>query len=80
MPPDHFVQTRTRLDLHGRTAAGIVMSQNVLSRNEAIAALASYELAPAGSRPFETLSGGLQARLQILLLEPSGATFLLRTS
>lgn len=40
-------------------------------------ALARYELAPAGSRPFETLSGGQQARLQILLLELSGATLLL---
>ena len=37
-----------------------------------------YELAHAApSRPFESLSGGQQARLQILLLELSGATLLL---
>ncbi len=42
-----------------------------------MAALARYELAPARGQPFETLSGGQQARLQILLLELSGATLLL---
>jgi ATPase subunit of ABC transporter with duplicated ATPase domains len=36
-----------------------------------------YELARAGEQTFETLSGGQQARLQILLLELSGATLLL---
>ena len=36
-----------------------------------------YELAYAGEQRFETLSGGQQARFQILLLELSGATLLL---
>ena len=36
-----------------------------------------YELAYAAEQRFETLSGGQQARLQILLLELSGATLLL---
>src|SRR5690606_37142961 len=36
-----------------------------------------YELARAGDQTFESLSGGQQARLQILLLELSGATLLL---
>lgn len=40
-------------------------------------ALARYELAPTRRRPFGTLSGGQQARLQILLLELSGCTLLL---
>ncbi|MFI0373886.1 ABC-F family ATP-binding cassette domain-containing protein [Actinomadura sp. 1N219] len=75
--PGHFVQTHARPDLQGRTPAQILMSENALTRNDAMAALARYELAPAGSRPFETLSGGQQARLQILLLELSGATLLL---
>ncbi|GAA4241283.1 ATP-binding cassette domain-containing protein [Actinomadura meridiana] len=75
--PGHFVQTHVRHDLQGRTPAQIVMAENALTRNDAMAALARYELAPAGSRPFETLSGGQQARLQILLLELSGATLLL---
>ncbi|GAA4313124.1 hypothetical protein GCM10023178_22640 [Actinomadura luteofluorescens] len=40
-------------------------------------ALARYELAPTRRQPFQTLSGGQQARLQILLLELSGCTLLL---
>jgi ATPase subunit of ABC transporter with duplicated ATPase domains len=45
--------------------------------NEAMSALARYELAVIARQPFETLSGGQQARLQILLLELGGATLLL---
>src|SRR5699024_12683304 len=36
-----------------------------------------YELARAGEQTFDSLSGGQQARFQILLLELSGATLLL---
>ena len=36
-----------------------------------------YELAHASEQTFDTLSGGQQARFQILLLELSGATLLL---
>jgi ATPase subunit of ABC transporter with duplicated ATPase domains len=75
--PGHFVQTHARPDLHGRTPADLVMSGYARTLNEAMAALARYELAPAGGQRFETLSGGQQARLQILLLELSGATLLL---
>jgi ATPase subunit of ABC transporter with duplicated ATPase domains len=45
--------------------------------NEAMAALARYELQVCARQPFGTLSGGQQARLQILLLELAGATLLL---
>ncbi len=75
--PGHFTQTNARPDLHGRTPAELVSAEYALTLNEAMAALARYELAPTGGRPFETLSGGQQARLQILLLELSGATLLL---
>ncbi|MDP9868334.1 MULTISPECIES: ABC-F family ATP-binding cassette domain-containing protein [Streptosporangium] len=75
--PGHFVQTHARPDLHGRTPAELVTSEYALTLNGAMAALARYELAPAGNQRFETLSGGQQARLQILLLELSGATLLL---
>ncbi|QFY08678.1 ATP-binding cassette domain-containing protein [Nonomuraea phyllanthi] len=75
--PGHFAQTHVRPDLHGRTAADVVTREHAMTRNEAMAALARYELAPAGGQAFETLSGGQQARLQILLLELSGATLLL---
>ncbi|MEV0821788.1 ABC-F family ATP-binding cassette domain-containing protein [Nonomuraea rubra] len=75
--PGHFAQTHLRPDLLGRPTAEVVMHEHAMTRNEAMAALARYELAPAGGQPFETLSGGQQARLQILLLELSGATLLL---
>lgn len=75
--PGHFVQTHSRPDLHGRTPAELVTTEHALTLNEAMAALARYELAPAAQQRFETLSGGQQARLQILLLELSGATLLL---
>jgi ATPase subunit of ABC transporter with duplicated ATPase domains len=75
--PGHFVQTHARPDLRGRTPAEIIMTEHACTLNDAMRALARYELAPAGSRPFETLSGGQQARLQILLLELSGCTLLL---
>ena len=42
-----------------------------------MAALARYELHKCARQPFGTLSGGQQARLQILLLELGGATLLL---
>ncbi|GAA4203395.1 ATP-binding cassette domain-containing protein [Streptosporangium oxazolinicum] len=75
--PGYFVQTHARPDLAGRTPADIVTAAGSLTLNDAMAALARYELAPAGRQSFETLSGGQQARLQILLLELSGATLLL---
>jgi len=39
--------------------------------------LRRYELQSCGDQTFETLSGGQQARFQILLLELTGATMLL---
>ncbi len=77
MTPGRFVQTHARPDLHGRTPVELVMTGHALILNEAMAALARYELAPAAGQRFETLSGGQQARLQILLLELSGADLLL---
>jgi ATPase subunit of ABC transporter with duplicated ATPase domains len=48
-----------------------------IDRGRAMAALRRYGLAGQGDQPFRTLSGGQQARFQILLLELSGATLLL---
>jgi ATPase subunit of ABC transporter with duplicated ATPase domains len=75
--PGHFVQTHARPDLRGRTPAEIITTEHACTLNDAMRALARYELAPAGRQPFATLSGGQQARLQILLLELSGCTLLL---
>ena len=46
-------------------------------REEAAKVLDRYGLAKAAEQTFESLSGGQQARFQILLLELSGATMLL---
>ncbi|MGH3373918.1 MAG: ATP-binding cassette domain-containing protein, partial [Actinoallomurus sp.] len=75
--PGLFAQTHSRPELRGRTPSEILMSEHARLRNEAMAALARYELQYCGDQPFETLSGGQQARLQILLLEMSGCTLLL---
>jgi ATPase subunit of ABC transporter with duplicated ATPase domains len=48
-----------------------------MGREQAARALDRYELAHAAEQTFESLSGGQQARFQILLLELSGATLLL---
>jgi ATPase subunit of ABC transporter with duplicated ATPase domains len=75
--PGHFVQTHHRPDLAGRTLLEILWADCALDPQAAARALSRYELAPAREQRFETLSGGQQARLQILLLELSGATLLL---
>ncbi len=64
-------------ELAGRTLQQILWEDCALDPNAAAGALSRYELAPAREQRFETLSGGQQARLQILLLELSGATLLL---
>ena len=48
-----------------------------MGREQAARVLDRYELAHASEQRFESLSGGQQARFQILLLELSGATLLL---
>lgn len=76
--PGHFAQTHAHPELQGRTPCEIVMTEHARLKNEAMKALARYELAGGiAEQRFETLSGGQQARLQILLLELSGATLLL---
>ena len=72
-----FAQTHARPELAGRTPVEIVMTDHALLINEAMTALARYELQATARQPFGTLSGGQQARLQILLLELGGATLLL---
>jgi len=75
--PGLFTQTHTRPDLDGRAPVEILMTEHALLINEAMSALARYELQACARQPFGTLSGGQQARLQILLLELAGVTLLL---
>ncbi len=79
--PGWFAQTHTRPDLTGRSLLNILHRGDEhragMGREQASRALDRYELAGAADQTFGTLSGGQQARLQILLLELSGATLLL---
>jgi len=75
--PGVFAQTHARPDLAGRTPLEILMTEHALLINEAMAALARYELTTCARQRFASLSGGQQARLQILLLELAGSTLLL---
>ncbi|HEX7167699.1 MAG TPA: ATP-binding cassette domain-containing protein [Acidimicrobiales bacterium] len=74
--PGHFSQTHDHPDLVGRRVVDVLMGAG-LARGAAMASLRRYELHGAAEQRFETLSGGQQARLQILLLELGGATLLL---
>jgi len=79
--PGWFAQTHEHPSLVGRTLLEIRHRgdehRDGLPRDQAARALDRYELARAGEQVFESLSGGQQARFQILLLELSGATLLL---
>jgi ATPase subunit of ABC transporter with duplicated ATPase domains len=75
--PGMFAQTHARPDLAGRTPLEILMTEHAMLINEAMSAFSRYELASCARQPFATLSGGQQARLQILLLELAGSTLLL---
>ncbi|MGH8894220.1 MAG: ABC-F family ATP-binding cassette domain-containing protein, partial [Actinomycetes bacterium] len=79
--PGWFAQTHEHPELLGRTLLEILWRGDAhragMGREEASRALDRYELAHAAEQTFDSLSGGQQARLQILLLELSGATLLL---
>jgi ATPase subunit of ABC transporter with duplicated ATPase domains len=75
--PGHFAQVHDHPELVGRSLTEILRKEFDLAAERAIAALGRYELSRARNQAFETLSGGQQARLQILMLELSGATMLL---
>jgi ATPase subunit of ABC transporter with duplicated ATPase domains len=79
--PGWFVQTHEHPELIGRTLLEILHRGDEhragMPQEPAARALDRYELAHASEQVFESLSGGQQARFQILLLELSGATLLL---
>jgi ATPase subunit of ABC transporter with duplicated ATPase domains len=79
--PGWFAQTHEQPLLTGRTLLEILHRGDEhragKAREEAARALDRYGLARASEQTFDSLSGGQQARFQILLLELSGATCLL---
>jgi ATPase subunit of ABC transporter with duplicated ATPase domains len=79
--PGWFAQAHEHPAMIGRTLLEIVHEgddeRRGLGREAASRALDRYGLVGSAEQVFESLSGGQQARLQILLLELSGATLLL---
>jgi ATPase subunit of ABC transporter with duplicated ATPase domains len=79
--PGWFAQTHRHPEFRGRTLLDILHRgddrRNGLPRDAASSALDRYGLVRQAEQSFDTLSGGQQARFQILLLELSGATLLL---
>lgn len=84
--PGWFAQTHTRPDLDDRTLLEVLhrgdgrtdgSGRRGMPRDLASRALDRYGLAQQAEQTFGTLSGGQQARFQILLLELAGATLLL---
>ena len=79
--PGWFAQTHEQPSLTGRTLLEVLHRGDEhragKPREEAARALDRYGLARASEQTFDSLSGGQQARFQILLLELSGATCLL---
>jgi len=79
--PGWFAQNHLHAELAGRTLLEILhrgdARRSGMGREPASKALDRYELVAAAEQAFDTLSGGQQARFQILLLELSGATLLL---
>ncbi|MEE4541821.1 ATP-binding cassette domain-containing protein [Streptomyces sp. V4-01] len=75
--PGHFAQTHAHPELLGRTLVDILWSEHARDRGRAMSVLRRYELERQGDQPFDKLSGGQQARFQILLMELQGTTALL---
>jgi ATPase subunit of ABC transporter with duplicated ATPase domains len=75
--PGYFAQTHAHPELEGRTLTGILWDTHARDRGAAMSVLRRYELEGQGDQAFGRLSGGQQARFQILLLELQGTTALL---
>jgi len=75
--PGFFAQTHAHPELEDRTLTAILWDVHAKDRGAAMSALRRYELDRQGDQVFGKLSGGQQARFQILLLELQGATALL---
>ncbi|MGA8845368.1 MAG: ATP-binding cassette domain-containing protein [Nocardioides sp.] len=82
--PGWFVQTHDHPELVGRTLLEILhrgdgspQGRRGMGQEQAARVLDRYELSVQSEQTFDSLSGGQQARFQILLLELSGATLLL---
>jgi ATPase subunit of ABC transporter with duplicated ATPase domains len=75
--PGHFAQTHAHPEFMGKTLLEILWNEHSLQLGPAKSVLGRYELHNQVEQKFSTLSGGQQARFQVLLLELEGSTLLL---
>ena len=74
--PALFAQLHERPDIGDQPILEVILRKG-LDRTQAMSALRRYELDRASGNPFALLSGGQQARFQILLMEIDSPTMLL---
>jgi ATPase subunit of ABC transporter with duplicated ATPase domains len=74
--PGLFAQLHERPDVGDRSILEVVLKKG-FERSRAFSTLRRYELDHVADNPFELLSGGQQARFQILLMEIDSPTMLL---
>ena len=73
----YFAQTHSHPEFEGKTLLEILWETYSLQLGPAKSVLRKYEIDKQAEQKFTSLSGGQQARCQILLLELSGSTLLL---
>jgi len=74
--PALFAQLHERRDIGDAPILDVLLKKG-LDRTKAMSALRRYELDRVSANPFDLLSGGQQARMQILLMEIESPTMLL---
>ncbi|HYO36617.1 MAG TPA: ATP-binding cassette domain-containing protein [Geodermatophilus sp.] len=79
--PGSFAQTHAHPEWLDRSPVDLLWhgepGRPGVDRGRAMAVLRRYGLTDSADQPFRTMSGGQQARLQVVMLELSGATLLL---
>mgnify|MGYP000268147131 CR=1 FL=1 len=75
--PGFFAQTHSHPEFIGKTLLEILWNEHSLQLGAAKSVLGRYEISAQAEQKFTTLSGGQQARFQVLLLELQGSTLLL---
>ena len=73
----YFAQTHAHPEFEGKTLLEILWEEHSLQLGPAMSVLGKYEIDQAANQKFSQLSGGQQARFQVLLLELAGDTLLL---
>ena len=74
--PGHFTQLHERSDVGDLPIRDVVLKKG-LDRTATMSALRRYELDRVAGNPYQVLSGGQQARFQIMLMEIDSPTLLL---